>query len=258
VHDSRFVNALPSSLPRLPFSLAIAVAVILIAVLTGPFGTFVLPAQVRLLLWGVLIGWNMLKWYGWRRFVLTRFDDNVAGAVAWVALGSVLLNASIGMEISLVYRALGFNVPLPYLWIWLTAATISFIIGCLIIAAPRYLPAATPVIPEATPQLPAFVRRGGAINVRDLYAVEAEDHYIRLHLANGRKPMILYRFGDAITELASMPGLQVHRGVWIAEHAVTGAKRAGRNWRLRLPDGSLVPVSSKFLPAVRARQWLTA
>jgi len=257
VQDSRGVKMSRFAVPHLPFWLVIGIAVILIAVLVGPFGTFVMPMSARLVLWGVLIGWNMLKWQVWRRYVMARFDD-VARALLSLAAGSLLLNASIGAEVMLVYRAIGVSVPLPHLWIWLTAAAISFIIGCLVIAAPRSSADPAPTIAAIEPQLPAFARRGGVIDVRDLHAVEAEDHYVRLHLANGRKPMILYRFGDAMTELASVPGLQVHRGAWIAEHAVAGAMREGRNWRLRLPDGSLLPVSNNFLPAVRARQWLNS
>jgi DNA-binding LytR/AlgR family response regulator len=89
-----------------------------------------------------------------------------------------------------------------------------------------------------------------------LLAVTAEDHYLRLHLSGGEKPMLLYRFGDALADLAGEDGEQVHRGAWIAARGVAGADRQGRRWWLRLPDGTRLPVSDRHLPAVRARGWL--
>lgn len=89
-----------------------------------------------------------------------------------------------------------------------------------------------------------------------LLAVTAEDHYLRLHMDDGRKPMVLYRFGDALADLADQDGVQVHRGAWIAARGVAGAERDGRRWWLRLPDGTRLPVSERHLPAVRERGWL--
>jgi DNA-binding LytR/AlgR family response regulator len=75
-------------------------------------------------------------------------------------------------------------------------------------------------------------------------------------MEGGDKPLLLYRFGDAIADLDGLDGLQVHRGAWIAARAVAGAEREGRRWWLRLPDGTRLPVSERHLPAVRARGWL--
>jgi DNA-binding LytR/AlgR family response regulator len=89
-----------------------------------------------------------------------------------------------------------------------------------------------------------------------LLAVTSEDHYLRLHMEGGDKPLLLYRFGDALADLSTLDGLQVHRGAWIAARAVSAAAREGRRWWLRLPDGTRLPVSERHMPAVRARGWL--
>jgi len=46
----------------------------------------------------------------------------------------------------------------------------------------------------------------------------------------------------------------VHRSWWVAADAVTGAERDGRNWRLRLSNGLLVPVARNSVAAVRQRR----
>jgi DNA-binding LytR/AlgR family response regulator len=79
-------------------------------------------------------------------------------------------------------------------------------------------------------------------------------------LADGRgdyrRPLVLFRMGDALPELAAHDGLQVHRSAWVARRFVVGARRDGRRWLLRLADGSEQAVSDTHLPAVRAAGWL--
>jgi DNA-binding LytR/AlgR family response regulator len=86
--------------------------------------------------------------------------------------------------------------------------------------------------------------------------VAAEDHYLRLVLADGRRPLVLFRMGDALPELAGFQGLQVHRSAWVARRHVSGARRDGRRWLLVLADGTSQAISETFLPAVRAAGWL--
>ena len=75
-------------------------------------------------------------------------------------------------------------------------------------------------------------------------------------MEGGDKPLLLYRFGDALADLEGLDGLQVHRGTWVAARAVRSAEREGRRWWLTLPGGTRLPVSDRHLPAVRARGWL--
>lgn len=91
-----------------------------------------------------------------------------------------------------------------------------------------------------------------------LAAIEAEDHYCRVHRKDGGDALIHYRFGDALAEVAEIEGAQVHRGSWVAADAVTGAEREGRRWLLVLSDGTKVAVSPPHLAEARRRGWLTA
>ena len=94
------------------------------------------------------------------------------------------------------------------------------------------------------------------VSAETLAAIEAEDHYCRVHRTDGSEALIHCRFGDALAEVAGIQGEQVHRGAWIAQHAVIGAICEGRRWHLLLGDGTRVAVSATYLPRVRARGWL--
>ena len=88
----------------------------------------------------------------------------------------------------------------------------------------------------------------------DVWAVEAEDHYLRLHTSKGQD-LILLRLADAIAELDGIEGAQVHRSWWVAREAITAAKRGDGRATLTLRDGSEVPVSRTYAAALRERRW---
>ena len=84
----------------------------------------------------------------------------------------------------------------------------------------------------------------------DLIALEAQDHYLKVHTKRGSH-MLLMRLSDAAAELPPEDGLQVHRGWWVANDAVLSAGKS----ELRLRNGLTIPVSRTYLQAVRARGW---
>jgi hypothetical protein len=251
--------------------LVITAVVILIAVLAGPFHTAGLPFGSRLLFWSLLLGLNMIKWQIWVARIGARAGDSWQASALVVLSGAILLNLTLPFEINLAYRLIGQTTRIPWAPLFTMSLLISLGIGAAIAVA--YRPAATPEAavpparplaaaplaqPEAIPAAPAsgLVLRANIASLTDIGAIVAEDHYLRLWLADGRSPLVLYRFGDAVRELAGVDGLQVHRGSWVAASAVAGAAREGRRWRLLLASGDSVPVSESFLPEVRARGWL--
>ena len=235
---------------------------ILACVLTGPFGTGNLPLPSRLVFWLVLIGWNSLKWWLWYGWVGPRTSGRPSAVLA-ALLGALLLNATIPLEIDLMFRAIGRPLALPWAGLYLSALLVAGSISVLIAALRGSRPAATVPAPAEAPPAPSpglLAQRAGLPDLSGLLWVQAEDHYLRLVLADGtgqyRRPLVLFRMGDALAELAALPGLQVHRSAWVAAAAVAGARRDGRRWKLRLIDGSEIAVSETHLPAVRAAGWL--
>lgn len=78
---------------------------------------------------------------------------------------------------------------------------------------------------------------------------------MRAHTSAG-STLILMRLRDAVAELESCAGRQVHRSYWVAEGAVLRSERRGDSVRLHLKNGLVVPVSRRYLPALRGAGWL--
>jgi DNA-binding LytR/AlgR family response regulator len=116
-------------------------------------------------------------------------------------------------------------------------------------------PPQTHAAPAEDDAPPAFLARlperlrGGA-----LYAVEAEDHYLRLHTSLGAD-LILMRLSDAIAELEGIEGAQTHRSWWVARDGIERAKRGDGRALLTLKDGAEVPVSRTYVRALRQAGW---
>jgi hypothetical protein len=88
----------------------------------------------------------------------------------------------------------------------------------------------------------------------ELWAVEAEDHYLRLHTSLGQD-LILMRLGDAIGELEGIEGARTHRSWWVARSAVRDVERDDGRATLVLVDGAEVPVSRAYAKILRAAGW---
>lgn len=87
-----------------------------------------------------------------------------------------------------------------------------------------------------------------------LLAVQAEDHYLRVHTDAG-DALLLMKFADALSALAERDGLRTHRSWWVARAAVEDARwRRGRG-DLVLVGGLTVPVSRAYAERVRATDW---
>lgn len=99
-------------------------------------------------------------------------------------------------------------------------------------------------------RLPLPLRRAAIL------ALEAEDHYLRVHLEAGQSTLILMRLSDAIAELAALPGAQTHRSWWVAEGAVAKIAKADGRAVLTLAGGTEVPVSRTYYRALGEAGWL--
>lgn len=87
-----------------------------------------------------------------------------------------------------------------------------------------------------------------------LIAVQAEDHYLRLHTDRG-SDLILMRLADALTELEGLEGAQTHRSWWVAKGAVASVARGDGRAALTLDGGLTAPVSRRYARALREAGW---
>lgn len=115
-------------------------------------------------------------------------------------------------------------------------------------------PAQTP--PQTvTPALLFGDRLPAKFRAAQIYAVSAEDHYLRVHTSAG-ETMILMRLADAIRELAALEGMQTHRSWWVARQGLAETAKGDGRVTLKLKSGAEAPVSRTYLKAVKDAGWL--
>lgn len=97
-------------------------------------------------------------------------------------------------------------------------------------------------------RLPAHLRQA------EIHAVEAQDHYLRVHTDAG-SALILMRLSDAIAELPALDGARTHRSWWVARNAVVAARRSHGRATLLLKAGIHAPVSRTYSGNLRRDGW---
>ena len=109
--------------------------------------------------------------------------------------------------------------------------------------------------PEVLPPPPRFLDRL-PLRLRHarLLAIEAEDHYLRVHTDAG-SDLVLLRMVDAIAELDGLAGARTHRSWWVARDAVVNVASGGGRTTLTLAGGLAVPVSRGARPDLAAQGW---
>jgi hypothetical protein len=109
--------------------------------------------------------------------------------------------------------------------------------------------------PAEAPSDEAFRQRLSARHrAARLIAVQAEDHYLRVHTDLGSE-LVAARFSDALAELAGVAGFQVHRSWWAAADAIEAVRwRRGRG-ELKLAGGLTAPVSRTHAAGLKAAGW---
>lgn len=188
--------------------------------------------------------------------LLRRFIDIDERPWATVAILSVAIAAPLSV---LVWAVTGpaFGGPvyplraLPHLLIPVFSVTVALsAINIFLTRRPVQTHAAAGGATAArfTDRLP-FKLRGAAI-----HAVQAEDHYLRIHTDRG-SDLILMRLGDALDELEGLEGAQTHRSWWVARDAVAAVARGDGRATLTLTSGLVVPVSRRHARALRAAGW---
>ncbi|WP_253189308.1 LytTR family DNA-binding domain-containing protein [Brevundimonas sp. LM2] len=109
-----------------------------------------------------------------------------------------------------------------------------------------------PPLPEAEA---AFRRRLSArCRTARLIAIEAHDHYLKVHTDAGAE-LITLRFADALEELGRAHGWRVHRSWWVAADAVEAVRWHRGRGEIRLLGGLTTPVSRTYRPVLKAAGW---
>lgn len=232
---------------------------------TGAFLSFTNPfgATSGLPWWGGFLYWSLLVGEGWfggsfLGAALQRLAPRLSGLVVR-ALVTPIIAVAVMATILLVQRLLSEPVPLSF-WPTLYVLVLGVSIGVSALGwvverafanqagAMTHAPSAAAVSVRFLDRLP--IRLRGA----SLYAISAEDHYLRLHTSKGAD-LILMRLSDAIAELEGIEGAQTHRSWWVARDAVEGVRREGVKLTLLLKGGIEAPVSRPNIRPLREAGW---
>jgi DNA-binding LytR/AlgR family response regulator len=226
-----------------------------ILAVSGGFGAGGLTVASRLAYWlvlsslgatiGVLIGvyviprhwYTRRPWAAWGLIVLALWAPMsalAAMATAWISHTALTL--------ILVWRVAPSTLA--------TTAALT----ALAFLVRRQDPVETHAAPGDAPPPRFLDRLPPKLSGAQLWAVEAEDHYLRLHTSLGQD-LILMRLGDAIVELEGIEGARTHRSWWVARAAVRGVERDDGRASIALPDGAQAPVSRAYAKVLRAAGW---
>ncbi|MFK7843514.1 MAG: LytTR family DNA-binding domain-containing protein [Sphingorhabdus sp.] len=89
---------------------------------------------------------------------------------------------------------------------------------------------------------------------KQLLALKAEDHYLRVFVEGGSE-LILLRLSDAITELGDDLGAQTHRSWWVTKSAIAKIRKTDGRATLTLSNGEEVPVSRSHYRKLKNDGW---
>lgn len=246
--------------------IALLTAMGLFAGAIGPFGSAAAHALVRYTYWvlcivgGGVIGIAIDETLGvaaggfWRRLAVTSIVMTPPVALLVIVIGRVLSNQDFNPVGLLRFLSVGFVRFLFQVWVicvpvmalraltWRTAVTR---VETRIIVAPP--------LPEAEAQ---FRKRLSAKRrSARLIAVEAEDHYLRVHTDLGDE-LVTAKFAEALAELSGAHGFQTHRSWWVAADAIEKVVWRRGSGEARLVCGLVAPVSRSHAPSLRHAGWI--
>lgn len=177
----------------------------------------------------------------------------VAGGIKnWRRLAAIV-SAIAGPELAVVVtgRSIALGDPPGWNKALVLAPQVLLVTGtamtllCLLVRG-----AATPT-PQPATGAAARSRLMREVGGAELIALEAEDHYLRVHTDHGSR-LILMSLSEAMIELEGIAGARTHRSWWVARSAVVGASRGNGRARLSLKNGRVAPVSRTYAAALRA------
>jgi hypothetical protein len=267
IRETRFTKGEPvdhemeKGVKRIAVELLVIAAIGAAMAMLGPFGSYALPVATRTIFWILLsfAGYALIR----PTIVVGRWLSSqtgiapLAGTLIAVTIACLPLTALVALWL----ERLGQRLPddgyaLLYAQVWGLGLAITLFLGRFF--RDEAAPERSGVLSSAEPPpVPASLRRPQLLDRlppgfgERIRCLEMEDHYVRVH-GEHRSDLLLMRLADAIRETAPVPGVQVHRGWWVALDAIAAQEREGRRTVLRLDDGKRVPVAGSRVGAVRA------
>ena len=189
------------------------------------------------------------------------------GSLCDALLRPWLVRFSFPLRVAVLAMVTGFSISgtvvilnlLAFGWMpggaeWLRFVGVTFAIAAIITVgiatARRQLEAPPPRDKAPDPEVSRILTRIAHDKRGPLVALSVEDHYVRVQTTKG-EDLILMRLSDAIAEVGTTPGAQVHRSHCVAFGQVSAARRQGDRAILTLSNGTDIPVSRPNLPRIK-------
>lgn len=242
---------------RWAVDLAILVAIGLLMGFLGPFGSDRLPVAGRYVYWMIcMIGGGLIGILGddllrpriagnWRRVVIVSLVMTPPVTLLVLSAEHLLFGGRLDWQ--------GFLQLIWQVWpILLAVMAVRALVWRRLPAQVETRTVIAPPLPEAEAafrQRLSAKRRGAR-----LIAIEAHDHYLKVHTDAGAE-LITLRFADALEELARAHGWRVHRSWWVAADAVEAVRWRRGVGEMRLVGGLTAPVSRTYGPSLKQAGW---
>jgi hypothetical protein len=143
-----------------------------------------------------------------------------------------------------------------FLWQVFIVCVAVMAVRALAWRAPKVMVETRTVVQPPLPLAEAAFRRRLSARRRTarLLAVEAHDHYLRVHTDAGAE-LVTMRMSDAMEELAGAHGYRTHRSWWVAADAIEAVQWKKGIGEARLTGDLTVPVSRSCAPQLKAAGW---
>lgn len=225
-----------------------------ILTILAPYGTHAMELTSRAVFW---IGLSMAGGLGAALvsyiFHIKHLAPGVIASTLWQSVGSTLLVSLfvVGLNYSRTGRLALLETGIMVFYVWVISVTLCGI-GNLIAARQSEPQTDIPAVPE---RAALYERLKPSLRRADIYALSAEDHYVRVHTSEG-DDLILMRLSDAIKEVDILNGLSPHRSWWVAETGVKSIDRHDGKYIITLENDQAVPVSRSRQKDLKAVGWM--
>ncbi|MGH7028425.1 LytTR family DNA-binding domain-containing protein [Brevundimonas sp.] len=233
------------------------VAIGLLMGFLGPFGSDRIPDAERYIYWMIcMVGGGLIG---------IAADELLSRRVtaAWrrVAVVSVFMTPAVSLlvmstEHLLMGGRLDWQGFMHLLWqVWPILLAVMAVRALVWRRSPARVETRTIIAPPLPEAEAAFRRRLSAKRRgARLIAIEAYDHYLKVHTDAGEE-LITLRFDDALEDLAGAHGWRVHRSWWVAADAVEDVRWRRGAGEIRLVGGLTAPVSRTYGPVLKEAGW---
>ena len=243
---------------RLAAEVAILAAMGAFMVAVGPFGSDTFPIVPKAIYWmanivgggliGIAIDQIVARWMRgsiWRRVLLVS-----------LAMTPVVTLWVLGASRVVFGQRLTVSEYIDLLWQVFVVALPVMAARALVWRKPEPRVETRTIVVPPLPEAEAVFRRRLSAKRRSarLIAIEAYDHYLRVHTDQGEE-LITLRFADALSELALAHGYRVHRSWWIAAEAIESVSWRRGTGEARLAGGLVAPVSRGQAPILKEAGW---